>query len=231
MANVQLPSFNTTPTDIDNAGMSELKNVVKSLLNSTIQLNEELTYLLNNLDTRNVNELNAEVIIAGSITADKIQAKSITAELINVNELSAISANLGHITAGLIESIEIFGSFISTNRYGYPKVEMSDTDDMIGAYKNSSNAIKIYSPVDRLSPIILFTANGINSYLFYDPADNTFSVTSNYANIDISTQGDIQLYGNSVRLSGWNSLWSNGESKTLRQELDAIDQRLRNLGG
>lgn len=203
-------------------------NDVTTKINDLVQ---RLRQLLLTLDTLNIRSLHAKVIEAETITGDKIQANSITADKIEVNELSAISANLGHITAGLIESIEIFGSFISTNRYGYPKVELSDTEDMIGAYKSGNNSIQIYSPVDRLSPIILFTANGINSYLFYDPADNTFSVTSNYANIDISTQGDIQLYGNSVRLSGWNSLWSNGESKTLKQELDAIDQRLRNLGG
>jgi hypothetical protein len=204
VANVQLPSFNTTPTDIDNAGMGELKNVVKSLLNSTIQLNEELTYLLNNLDTRNVNELNAEVIIAGSITADKIQAKSITAELISVNELSAISANLGHIIAGLIESVEIFGSFISTNRYGYPKVELSDTEDMIGAYKSGNNAIQIYSPSDRFSPIIKYiTPIGV-AYMFYDIDYNAIAITSNDANIHINTTQEINIMGQ-------KGVWINGQ--------------------
>lgn len=140
MANVQLPSFNTTPTDIDNAGMSELKQVVKSLLNSTIQLNEELTYLLNNLDTRNVNELNAEVIVANSITADKIQAKAITAEKIDVEELSAISADVGKVTSG-----EIYGNYIATRENAYPRAEMSNTTDLFGAYKDQNNGVTIES--------------------------------------------------------------------------------------
>lgn len=204
MANVQLPSFNTTPTDIDNSGIGELKSVVKSLLNSTIQLTEELTYLLNNLDTRNVNELNAEVIVAGSITADKIQAKAITAEKIDVQELSAISANLGHIISGLIESIEIYGSFISTNRYGYPRVEISNTDDMIGAYKNSDNAIQIYSPSDRFSPIIKYiTPIGV-AYMFYDIDYNAIAITSNDANIHINTTQEINIMGQ-------KGVWINGQ--------------------
>lgn len=196
----------------------------KKLANTISAIRNDLEFMLNG-------HLDANNIRANSIETKNLKAGAVTADKIDVNELSAITANLGHIISGLIESVEIFGSYISTNRTGYPRAEMSNTDNMFGAYKSSNNSIQIYSPVDRLSPIILFTANGINSFLFYDPADNTFSVTSNYANIDISTQGDIQLYGNSVRLSGWNSLWSNGESKTLKQELDAIDQRLRNLGG
>ncbi|KZS48126.1 hypothetical protein AWU65_20435 [Paenibacillus glucanolyticus] len=220
------------PPDTQDIGV--ILGYVKDLANTVAKMAKDLEFLVNgNLDANNIRAQSIETknLKSDSVTTDKLQAGAVTADKITVNELSAITANLGHIISGLIESIAIYGSYISTNRYGYPKVEMSDTDDMIGAYKNANNAIKIYSPVERLSPIVLFTANGINSFLFYDPADNTFSITSNYANIDISTQNDIQLYANSVRLSGWNSLWSNGESKTLKQELDALDQRLRKLGG
>lgn len=62
----------------------------------------ELRNLMLSLDTLNVVELNAEVIIANTITADKIAANTITADKMNVTELSAIVANLGTITAGTI---------------------------------------------------------------------------------------------------------------------------------
>ncbi|RAV22201.1 hypothetical protein [Paenibacillus contaminans] len=72
----------------------------------------KLNDFLAHLDTLNVDELNANVIIAGSISTDKLAAESITtekiaagavtAEKITVNELSAITANLGTITAGSI---------------------------------------------------------------------------------------------------------------------------------
>lgn len=232
MANVQLPSFNTTPTDIDNAGMGDLKKIVKSLLNSTIQLTEELTYLLNNLDTRNVNELNAEVITANSITSDKIQANSITAnhiqanavtaDKIDVNELSAISARLGHIISGLIESVEIYGSYIATRRGGYPKSEMSSDENMFGAFQSPSNFVKIYTPLSELTPVIMFSALGRNSYLFHDSAANNVTLTSNDVDINISSNYAIELFSSIVKIISWSSLVNNSTGRSLQQELSSL---------
>ncbi|WP_054955001.1 hypothetical protein [Paenibacillus dakarensis] len=221
MANVQLPSFNTTPSDIDNSGMDDLKKHVKSLLNSTIQLNEELTFLLNNLDTRNVNELNAEVITAGSITADKIQANSIdtahlradavTAEKINVNELSAIAANLGHIISGLVESVEIYGSYIATRRGAFPRSEMSNQEHLFAAYRNESNFVKI-SPDLSGAPGVRFTVNGavlgsLNTYLGY---------------LELWGPSILKLTAPTVRVNNWSSLRSDSTGLSLQQELDSI---------
>jgi hypothetical protein len=93
------------------------------LRNEVAKLQKLIMYLLTNgLDTDNVNELNAKVIIAGSITAEKIAANSITAneiaanaittselqagavtaDKISVSQLSAISANIGTVNAGSI---------------------------------------------------------------------------------------------------------------------------------
>lgn len=128
MANVQLPSIGHTNNDINGASLSQLQTIVKSLMNTTAILTEELTYLLNNLDTRNVNELNAEVVVAGSVTADKI----------TVNELSALSANMGKLTSG-----EIYGAYIATRENAYPRAEMSNEKDLFGAYLNANNYIQI----------------------------------------------------------------------------------------
>lgn len=203
MASVQLPSVNLEEQDTG--------KLLKQLINAYIMLTEELTFLLNNLDTRNINELNAEVIIAKTITADKML----------INELSAITANLGHIISGLIESVEIYGSYIATSRDSYPFVELSNTANMMAANKEPGNAIQFFSPNNRLTPVLRFVADGIESYIFYDPTDNTLSVTSNSANINISTLGDIQLYGSNVRLSGWGALRNNGSERTLQQDLDS----------
>lgn len=184
MANVQLPTINPD---------QDIEKLVKQLLNVYIQLTEELMFLLNNLDTKNVNELNAEVITAGSITADKIQARAISADKLDVNELSAISANLGRITAGLMEAVEIYGSYISTNRYGYPKVEISDTQDMVCAWKSYNNAIQVFSPSDMFSPIIKFITPVGVAYIFYDLEDNVLAITSNTAGIRLSTMRKIEF--------------------------------------
>jgi len=128
VANVQLPNIGHTNSDIDGASFSQLQTIVKSLMNTTAMLTEELTYLLNNLDTRNVNELNAEVITAGSVTADKI----------TVTELSALSANMGKLTSG-----EIFGAYIATRENAYPRAELSNEEDLFAAYLDANNYIKV----------------------------------------------------------------------------------------
>lgn len=216
MANVQLPSFNTTPSDIDNSGMGELKNHVKALLNSTIILTEELTYLLNNLDTRNVNELNAEVITANSITADKI----------NVNELSAITANLGHIISGLVESVEIYGSYIATRRGAYPRCEISSDQNLFGAYQSFSNFVKIFTPLAELTPVIMFGAAGRSSYLFHDSSANHVTLTSNDVGINISSNSLIELYSSYVKFISWSSLISNTTGRSLQQELSSLQSSI-----
>jgi hypothetical protein len=57
-----------------------------------IKLVRDLNYLLENLDTVNINRLDAKVIIA----------QTITAVMLNVTQLSAITANMGTLTAGSI---------------------------------------------------------------------------------------------------------------------------------
>lgn len=200
--------------------LEQVKNAVGIMV-------KELSWLLQNLDTRNVNELNAEVIVAGSVSADKIQAKAITADKIDVDKLSAISANMGKLTSG-----EIFSAYIATRENAYPRVELSNTSNMLGAYKSPSNSIQIYSPVEKFSPVIKFEVNGVLCYIFYNPEDNTFSMTSNSANVNLSTQRRIQLFAQEgVYVTGWSSLKNNGTGRSMEDELQDIYRRLKILEG
>ncbi|KAF6564534.1 hypothetical protein G9G63_10355 [Paenibacillus sp. EKM202P] len=115
MANVELPSVNPSLGDISQSGVDQLRSLVKQLHNASVMQTEELLYILNNLDTRNVNEIDGDILVTGTITAAKM----------NVQKLSAIAADLGTITAGVIDSVEIYGSYIATSRDEFPKVEMS----------------------------------------------------------------------------------------------------------
>ncbi|MBY0020723.1 hypothetical protein H7K28_06715 [Paenibacillus polymyxa] len=115
MANVELPSVNPSLGDISQSGVDQLRSLVKQLHNASVMQTEELLYILNNLDTRNVNEIDGDILVTGTITAAKM----------NVQKLSAIAADLGAITAGVIDSVEIYGSYIATSRDEFPKVEMS----------------------------------------------------------------------------------------------------------
>ncbi|UPK42460.1 hypothetical protein [Paenibacillus pabuli] len=224
------PAFRNPPTFQD---FEEVKAYLKDNINKIARSLQDIDFMINGtLDVKNIRAdgIEARNIKAGSITTEKIQAGAVVADKIDVGELSAISANLGHIVAGLIESVQIFGSYIATSR-GYPRAEMSNTENMFGAYMSPSNYIQMYSPVGHYSPVLRFEAGGVPNYIFYDPTDNTFSITSSIADINISTSRDIQLYANSVRLAGWSILRNNGTGRSLDDELKSIDDRLKSLGG
>lgn len=168
MANVQLPSFNTTPTDIDNSGMSELKKIVKYLLNSTVQLTEELTYLLNNLDTRNVNEINADIINAGTINAAlvKIQTALMNGGFISIDD-QGMKINDGTrdtMKVGLDGKPIMTGAEIRSKE-GYPAVVMDPDGDLFGAYKDLNNSIAIEADYGG-APSHVYTAQGMTKARF-----------------------------------------------------------------
>jgi hypothetical protein len=142
MASVNLPNVEGM-TSID-----DLRNAVGKMV-------KELSWLLENLDTRNVNELNAEVIVVGSITAEQMSVGSVTAEKIDVDELSAITANMGKLTSG-----EIYGAYIATKEAAYPRAELSSTDNLIGAFVDALNAVTIVAN-DSGSPALDFISGGV----------------------------------------------------------------------
>jgi hypothetical protein len=60
------------------------------------------------------NTVNADRLVAASITGDKMAANTITADKMSVNNLAALSANLGNVTAGDLYSVNVHGGS------GYP---------------------------------------------------------------------------------------------------------------
>ncbi|MFB5761023.1 hypothetical protein [Paenibacillus medicaginis] len=135
------------PPDTQDVGQMLL--YVKDLANTVAKMAKDLEFIINgNLDANNIRAnsietknlqagsitadkiqagaISSDKIQAGAITAEKIQANAVTASKIDVDELSAISANLGWITAGIIESIEIYGSLIATRRTGFPRIQLDD---------------------------------------------------------------------------------------------------------
>lgn len=222
------------PNISDNASLEEMRDCY-------IGMQRYLSYLLSTLDTLNISRLDAEVIIAesitagklaagsvqtdnlqagaittdkidaGAITTDKLDAGAVTAEKITVDELSAISANLGHITAGLIESIQIFGSYIATRNGTYPRAEMSVTDHLFAALKDADNHIKIRPDISG-SPGQRFTSGGVV----------LASITTYLGFLELWVPSILKLTAPELRVNGWGSLYSENEGKTLAEELDEI---------
>jgi|GEM_PF-4887497 len=138
MANVTLPTINSAGDD--------LNTLVKKLLNAYVMLTEELTFLLNNLDTRNINELNAELINAGTINANLVQIKSdlmaggyikIDGEGMKIND-----GTTDTMVVGLDGKPKMTGAEIRS-KAGYPAVVMDPDSNLFGAYKDLNNLIKI----------------------------------------------------------------------------------------
>jgi hypothetical protein len=110
VANVKLPG------PLENVENMDPKQLNIILLNAYNKLLKEMTFLLKNLDDRN--------IVAESLTADSIAANTITAVKMSVTELSAITANMGHLTAGrvtgaVIENQEVLGNRVWTDSEGF----------------------------------------------------------------------------------------------------------------
>ncbi|WP_110933253.1 hypothetical protein [Paenibacillus bouchesdurhonensis] len=205
---------------------------VKQLANTAAKMAKDLEFILNGnvaFDNIRAEGIEAKNIKAEAITTDKLQANSVstsklqagavTAEKITVNELSAISANLGHIIAGLIEAVDIFGSYIATSRY-YPRAEMSNTSNM---FKASSSANK-YAAVDSNGPVgspeISVNDQGQRLYLYQQ---SSHSLISSSGRLTINVQDRINLqpgYLGGVYVS-FSQLFDLDDGKSLLQKLDS----------
>lgn len=217
MANVQLPNINITNDDIDAANLPQLQKIVKALLNTTAILTEELTFLLNNLDTRNVNEIDGDVLIEGTVTALKMQ----------VEELSAISANLGKITAG-----QIFGNYIATKEVGYPRAEMSNTNNLFQASSSAGRYIQMQSLASGILPAIKLINDDLDGSIYPLTGNLRIETSSGLGDITIASGQDLRLSAAYfVTLSDWSKLYSYGNGQTLQEALDALSSRITALGG
>lgn len=103
--------------------------------------NRRVEELVNTLGIliKNLSELN------GYINSKNIKAKSITADRLIVETLSSITADIGHVISGIIESVEIYGSLIATSKTGYPRTEMSSTDQHFQASMSENQYISMSS--------------------------------------------------------------------------------------
>lgn len=184
------------------------------IINKINSLVQELTNLLLNLDTLNIVELNAQVITAESITGDKIQANTITADKMQVNELSAITANLGHITAGIIESIQLFSSFISTSQNTYPRVEISPTTNQVKVYTDPLNYLLV-------SPGL----TGVPEIEFYQAGELAGALRIVFGAPVLISQTSLLLAcgdqpGDRIEVNSWDQLHSRYGLESLQDALD-----------
>ena len=167
-----------------------------------IKLIRDLNFMLGNLDTLNVNRLDAKVIIASTITAlqiaanaitsdkiaasaittDKLAAGAVTADKITVSQLSAIAADLGTIVAGII-----YGAYIATANGTYPRIELSSTGNLLSAFKTAIN--KMYVDPTYTGPALILDDGTMQAQLFnFTAIGSAFIINSDHdINIRAST--------------------------------------------
>ncbi|MGR6546264.1 hypothetical protein [Paenibacillus tundrae] len=242
------PAFRNPPTFED---FEAVKAYLKDNINKIARSLQDIDFMINGtLDVNNIraegiearniraeaittdklsaNAVSAEKIQAGAITTEKIQAGAVVADKIDVGELSAISANLGHIVAGLIESVEIFGSYIATRRNAFPRCEMSATGNVFGAYNDANNHITI-DPNYGGSPSLVFMQNNI----MRGRIDMSLGSLELYGlgSLDIGSNGTIFVQSPRVEFADWSNLYSRRLGRTLADDLTEIFLRLEALEG
>lgn len=205
-------------------------NDLASLKDYILKLQRDLNYLLQNLDELNVSRLDAKVIVAETITGEKIAAETITANKMDVDELSAITANLGHITAGLIEAVEIYGSYIATANGTYPRIEFSSDDNLLNAMRSATNYISILPDVAG-NPQLYFDNGSVSGSLGI--IVSTLILQAITGNLQLSASlGDVIITagpGDYVRFDSWSDIYSDAQTETLQQALDDLQDQIDDL--
>lgn len=209
----EAPRIQAPPSD-----PAQLLSYVKGLANTTAKMAKDLEFILNG-------NIAFDNIRAESIETQNLKAGAVTAEKITVEELSAISADLGHITAGLIESIRIFGSYIATRDGAYPRAEMSNTGDLFASYYNASNYIAIQADYFGVPSLNFFHSGNLKGRL--DTISSLLEVVGLGGLVLLASGGDLQLEATGVvKVQSWNKFYNDATNRTLQQDLNSIDNNI-----
>lgn len=208
------PSFRNPPTFQD---LEEVKAYLKDNINKIARSLQDIDFMINGtLDVKNIR--------AEGIETQNLKAGSVIAEKIDVGQLSAISADLGHIVAGLIESIEIYGSYIATRRNAYPRCEMSATGNLFGAYNDGNNHITI-EPNYGGSPAVAFTVTGTYRGRLHNLLG--YPILEGATSLGLQAGGTIHIFAPQMRFSSWDVLYADNPGRTLgdllREAFDRIE--------
>ncbi|MNW38070.1 hypothetical protein D3C74_151290 [compost metagenome] len=211
-----------------------LQQYVKKLADVTARMAKDLEFILNGnvaFDNIKTNGIEAKNIKAEAITAEKIQAGAVVAEKIDVNELSAISANLGHIMAGLIEAVQIFGSYIATRNGTFPRCEMSSENNLFGAFSSENNSIQIMPDLFGQTTLILNRLSRI-AQIYFSSSGLIINTTVGDGDIQISAGNDLRLNASgNVLVQGWGRVYSLEQGQSLLEALEQLSDRITALGG
>lgn len=197
MAGVNLPNVE---------GMNQTE-----LLNAVGKMTKELSWLLSNLDWKNINELNIQ--LNGGAT-------------VNIND-TGITINDGTVDtfkADIDGKVTMTGATVQS-KYGYPKVVMDPDTDLLGAYLDADNYIRII-PDYGGAPAFEIWSGGIlkgrMNTLFGALALEGYNglVVSSYGETDLSSADYVR-----VPQSDWSGI-KNSVGLPLQDAFDNISDEL-----
>jgi len=166
-------------------------------------------------------------LLNGNLSFENIQVGGIRAENIDVNKLSAIVADIGEVTAGILRSVAIYGSFFATAEEGYPRIEISGDNKYIKLFLNADIYLEIIHEGEEGFPQINFVRNGQAVRLGHgmlspvNPGDASYPGLISTSPFAMFAFGGLYLPG-IVNFTDWSFLVNSTTSKTLQQELQEL---------
>ncbi|MGF6352489.1 hypothetical protein ABIE27_000385 [Paenibacillus sp. 4624] len=159
------------------SSMDELKNAVGKMA-------KELGWLLNNIDWKNINELNISLNGGASV--------NIANEGITVNDGTKNTFTVN--TAG---QVTMTGAKVQSSEDGYPRVEMNPDDTLFGAYSSADNYIQMRAVSVGTGSPQLVLVSPVGSLSLYQQA-NVSDIYAFNSEARITAQRDIVLTPGSI---------------------------------
>lgn len=170
-------------------------------------------------------------LLNGNLDFQNITVGGIKAQNIDVDQLSAIAADIGEVTAGIIRGVEIYGSLIATSETGYPRTEMSTTDNYFKVWLNETTYIEIIDLGEEGFPQINF-ARGSQKFKLGHGIHEMPGVS--YPGLLSNTPFTISATSNIPMLSrfdfiDWDNITNQFTGMTLQQEFNEIRASISSL--
>lgn len=181
--------------------MDELKNAVGKMA-------KELGWLLNNIDWKNINELNISLNGGASVT--------IANEGITVNDGTKNTFTVN--TAG---QVTMTGAKVQSSENGYPRVEMNPDQNLFGAYSAINNYLVVQAlGGDSQSPQVLIAAPNANMFMYVAGLTSFLGTTG--ANLSLTSNRNVYITpGNNIYdvIVPFDQFKDDDSGRTLYQEL------------
>lgn len=161
---------------------------------------------INHIDTLNVEELDATVVNAGTLNANLVKiaaANGLNSFTIDTNGIVANNGSVDTMKFDLATGLLTIVSALIQSAAGYPRVELNNSTNLIGAYQTANESIRIDPAGTSGDPVISFYHGGnkMGSMQYLSP-DILIFTANGVANIDLSSGISLLLQAtNDVRIN------------------------------